>query len=172
MSAQIGADFLAQAVHEFRDMQTTAERAVAQLSDAELLLSPDAETNSVAITMRHVAGNQRSRWRDFLTSDGEKLDRDRDGEFEMGTPIDRAALLAEWHAGWETLYRALAELTPDHLGQTVTIRGKPLTVLQAILRQLKHYSYHVGQIVLLAKHYAGGRWQTLSIARGQPREVR
>ena len=165
MSEPTGAQFLAQAVHEFKDMQATADRAVAQVSDADLVRSLDPETNSIATTMRHVAGNQRSRWRDFLTSDGEKLDRDRDGEFETPPGLDRAALSAEWRGGWDTLYAALEELTPDHLEQTVTIRGQPLTVLQAILRQLKHYSYHVGQIVLLARHYADDRWETLTMPR-------
>ncbi|MEO8450237.1 MAG: DUF1572 family protein [Gemmatimonadota bacterium] len=165
MSDSIGARFLAQAVLEFKDMQATADRAVAQISDAELTRSPDPETNSIAVTMRHIAGNQRSRWRDFLTSDGEKLDRNRDGEFELPSGLDRARLLADWRAGWDTLYSALEPLTPGHLDQTVTIRGQSLTVLQAILRQLKHYSYHVGQIVLLAKHYAGDRWETLTMPR-------
>jgi len=151
---------------EFRKMKGLADRAVAVLSDEQLRLALDPESNSVAVIMQHLAGNLRSRWSDFLTTDGEKPDRHRDQEF-MEAQSGRKELLARWEEGWQILFSTLASLKPEDLGRTVLIRSEPHTVPQAILRQVAHYGYHVGQIVLLAKHHAGDRWQPLSIPRGQ-----
>jgi uncharacterized damage-inducible protein DinB len=140
------------------------ERAMAQVSDEQLAVTLDREGNSVATIVKHMAGNMRSRWTDFLTTDGEKADRNRDSEFEE-PPATRAELLGIWEAGWACLFSALQPLTDADLGRTVTIRGEKHSVMQAINRQLAHYPHHVGQIVLLAKHFAGDRWQTLSVPR-------
>jgi hypothetical protein len=122
--------------------------------------------------MRHIAGNMRSRWTDFLTSDGEKPDRNRDGEFEAVTQKGRAELMEEWEGGWKCLFDALAPLTADDLMRTVTIRGEAHTVLQAIQRQVAHYADHVGQMVFLAKHLKHASWKSLSIPRGESDEFR
>ena len=142
----------------------TAERAMAQVADEHLFATLDPESNSIAIIVKHMTGNMRSRWTDFLTSDGEKPDRDRDSEFEE-PPATREAVLAAWEAGWSCLFSALQALTDRDLTRTVTIRGEPHSVLQAINRQVAHYSLHIGQIILLAKHFAGDRWQSLTIPR-------
>ena len=153
------------AVREFRSLKQLAERAIDQIDDAAFF-AKDRGGNSIAIMVKHLAGNMHSRWRDFLTSDGEKPDRHRDSEFIITADDTRASLMSNWSTGWQLLFDAIGPLTPDDCGRVVTIRGEPHTVLQAVFRQLTHYSYHVGQIVLLAKHHAGGRWQTLSIAPG------
>lgn len=150
----------------FAQLRTTAERAVAQVDDAALWRTLDAEANSIGVLLRHVGGNLRSRFTDFLGSDGEKPDRDRDAEFVARPELDRAALLAEWHAGWAALDAALGGLEPADLGRTVHIRGEPATVLQALARATRHVAQHVGQIVLLARHACGARWETLTIPRG------
>lgn len=141
-----------------------AERAMAQVPDEHLFTAIDSEANSIAVIVKHMAGNMRSRWTDFLTTDGEKPDRNRDSEFEA-PPATRAELFALWETGWACLISALQPLTDADLARTVTIRGEKHSVLQAINRQLAHYPHHVGQIVLLAKHFAGDRWQSLSIPR-------
>jgi uncharacterized damage-inducible protein DinB len=151
---------------EFRKVKALADAAIAQLDDAQLHAQLDAEANSVAMLMRHLAGNMRSRWTDFLTSDGEKPWRRRDQEFEAPA-ADRAGLLAEWEAGWATLFGALDSLTDADLERRVVIRGESPTVLAAIARQLAHYAGHVHQIVLLGKHLRGPGWRVLSIPRGQ-----
>ncbi len=157
--------FLDDCLFQLRKLKLQAEKAIAQIDDRQFfeLLDPDA--NSVAHVMKHVAGNMRSRWTDFLTSDGEKPNRHRDSEFEIETGDTRAAIVSRWEEGWQLLLDTIASLQPRDLGNTVTIRGEPHTVLQAINRQLSHYSAHVGQIVLLAKHFAGTKWQTLSIPK-------
>lgn len=142
-----------------------AERAVAQLPDEALRRSLDENTNSIAVIMKHVAGNLRSRWTDFLGSDGEKPWRSRDDEF-VDDFSDRAALLAYWEAGWASLNTALSALTADDMGRTVTIRGEPFSVPAAMARSLAHTAYHVGQIVQLARHWAGDEWETLTVPRG------
>lgn len=164
--ADSGEAYLGDVLASFRKLKSTGERAVAQVRDEHFFATLDAESNSIAIVMKHMAGNLRSRWSDFLTSDGEKPDRHRDREFEAGADM-RADIEEQWNAGWRVLFEALEPLTTDDLQKIVQIRGEPHTVLQAINRQLTHYAYHVGQIVLLAKHYAGSDWQTLSIPRGQ-----
>jgi hypothetical protein len=149
----------------FRSQKSCAEGALAQVPD-EVFLAPRAgELDPIGVTVKHVGGNLRSRWRDFLTTDGEKDDRNRDGEFELGGD-DRAAIMALWEAGWSILFDTLAELETADWSSTVTIRGEPHSVSLAALRSLAHTSYHVGQIVQLAKRSAGADWRTLSIPRG------
>jgi len=144
--------------------KATAERAMAQIADEHLFATLDPESNSIAVIVKHMSGNMRSRWTDFLTSDGEKPNRDRDSEFE-DPPATRAAVLDSWEAGWACVFSALHALTDDDLTRTVIIRGEPHSVMQAINRQLAHYSLHIGQIILLAKHFAGEKWQSLTIPR-------
>ena len=165
-----GRQILDEALVQLDKLKKLADRAEAQVGDEDFFALLDAEANSIALVMKHMAGNMRSRWRDFLTSDGEKPDRRRDTEFERHPEDSRAALRQRWEEGWRLTREAIAALAPDDLARTVTIRGEPHTVLQAIARQLTHYAYHVGQIVLLAKHRAGDRWQTLSIPRGRSRD--
>ena len=153
----------------FRQYKALAERAMQQVRDEELFSTLDDEANSIAIIVKHMAGNMRSRWTDFLTSDGEKPDRNRDSEFAdpAGT---RAALMEQWEAGWAALFGALEPLMDADLGRTVQIRGEAHSVMQAVNRQIAHYAQHVGQIILLAKHYAGARWQTLSVPKNRSAE--
>lgn len=155
---------------QLRKLKGLADRALAQLGDDGFFATLDADANSVAIIVKHVAGNLRSRWTDFLTTDGEKPDRHRDQEFETAAGDTRARLMERWEAGWQCLFDALAPLNADDLQRIVTIRTEPHTVLEAIQRQMSHYAYHVGQIVLLARHYTAGGWQSLSIPRGKSRE--
>jgi hypothetical protein len=171
MEAENSAHFLETARFEFVRMKALAEKAMAQVSDAEFerTLSASSISNSVKIIVQHVAGNLLSRWTDFLTSDGEKEWRNRDAEFE-DQEISRAALMEKWEQGWKTLFAALDTVSPGHLLQNVYIRREPLTVTQALIRQISHYSYHVGQIVQLAKEWKGEEWQTLSIAKGKSKE--
>ena len=151
---------------EFLKTKQLADRAIAQLSDDQLHARLDPEANSVATLMAHMAGNMRSRWTDFLTTDGEKPWRTRDAEFEP-PPSSRDDLVAAWETGWQVLFTTLAGLTDDDLVRTVTIRGEAQTALAAIIRQVSHYGGHAHQIVLLAKHLKGPAWTVLSIPRGQ-----
>ena len=148
----------------FRSYKKMAERAIEQLSEEEFFAVIDPESNSVALIIKHMAGNLHSRWRDFLTTDGEKPDRNRDTEFELIADT-RGSLLKFWESGWQTLFGSLEALTADDLTRIVSIRGEPHTVVEAINRQLTHYTYHVGQIVFLAKHLRSTEWKTLSIPR-------
>jgi len=159
-------EWLKHSITEFKRMKGMADRAMEVLSDDNFQRAPDPESNSVAILVQHLSGNLRSRWTDFLTSDGEKSNRGRDAEFAEGR-TGREELMARWEEGWRILFDTLGSLEPADLERTITIRGEPHTVPQAILRQVAHYGYHVGQIVFLAKHYAGQRWVSLSIARGR-----
>lgn len=161
--------YLADSIAVFRYYRGLGERAIAQVSDEQLFIVPDAESNSIAIIVKHLAGNMRSRWTDFLTSDGEKPWRHRDSEFEDAAPT-REALLEQWNQGWACLYAALEPLTDADLTRTVTIRGEPHSVMQAINRQVAHYAYHVGQIVFLARHLANTNWTSLSVPRKQSDE--
>lgn len=158
--------WLVDALRELRKYRTMAERAVAQVPEERWFTRLDPESNSLALLMKHMAGNMRSRWTDFLTTDGEKPDRRRDAEFEDedDTP---ASIRARWDDGWRRVFAALEPLRAPDLARTVTIRGEPHTVQQAIQRQLTHYAYHVGQLVFLAKHLAGPSFQSLSIPRGK-----
>ena len=158
--------YLADSRRVYRMYKELGERAMAQVGDAQLTLAPDPESNSIALIVKHIAGNLRSRWRDFLTSDGEKPDRNRDSEFEA-PPATRAELLAMWEAGWQSLFETLDTLTDADLGRSVTIRGHAHSVMQAINRNITHTAHHVGQIVFLAKHLQSAKWQSLSIPRGQ-----
>jgi hypothetical protein len=163
--------YLDDCVVQLRKLKTQAEKAIAQIEDGHLFATLDPESNSIAIIMKHIAGNMRSRWTDFLTSDGEKPNRNRDTEFEQDTDETRAALLARWEEGWDRFAKTITSLSPADLNKTITIRGESHSVIEAINRQMTHYAAHVGQIVLLAKHYAGSRWQTLSIPRGKSKHV-
>jgi hypothetical protein len=162
--------FLDDAMRQLRKLKQQADKALAQTSDADFFATLDSEANSIALIMKHMAGNMRSRWTDFLTTDGEKPDRDRDREFETVAADTRASITAQWEDGWNRLFAAIAPLLPGDLSRTVHVRGEAHSVLEAITRQTNHYAAHVGQIVLLAKHYAGSRWQTLSIPRGKSKE--
>jgi len=170
MSTDVGTAFLAEAKRCFSTYRKLAEGALAQLRDEEFFRSPGAESNSAAVLVRHLAGNMRSRFTDFLTSDGEKPDRNRDGEFEMPSPTSRADLMAAWEKGWKTVFDAIDALAPADVLRGVTIRGEPHSVLQALSRQQAHYAQHVGQIVYVAKLIRGGEWKTLSIPRGKSEE--
>jgi Protein of unknown function (DUF1572) len=159
--------YLDDSVHQLRKLKVLADKALAQVQPAQFFTALDAEANSIAVIMKHVAGNMRSRWTDFLTSDGEKPDRHRDGEFEIGEGDTREQILAAWEEGWTRALQAVSSLSPDDLGRTVRVRGEAHSVIEAINRQLTHYAAHVGQIVLLAKHFAGPQWQSLSIPRNR-----
>lgn len=163
--------YLDDALRQLRKLKAQADQALAQTRDEDLCATLDQESNSIAIIMKHVAGNMRSRWTDFLSTDGEKPDRDRDREFEAAPGETRERLVSQWDRAWDLLFETIASLKPDDLLKTVRVRGEAHSVIEAIGRQTTHYAAHVGQIVLLAKHYAGPRWRTLSIPRGQSRDV-
>jgi uncharacterized protein DUF1572 len=163
--------YLRDVVEQFRQLKSLADRALAQVRDEDLFATLDAESNSLAILIQHMAGNMRSRWTDFLTSDGEKPDRNRDSEFEVAAGTSRADLEARWEEGWRCLFQTLTALSEEDLALTVLIRAEPHSVIKAINRQLTHYGYHVGQIVFLAKHFASDHWRTLSVPRGKSRQL-
>lgn len=162
-----GSEYLRDALQRFTDAKAGADRAIAQLPDDALWVRLDPESNSVGLLMRHLAGNMRSRWRDFLTTDGEKPDRHRDREFVEPADRSRAAILADWESGWAQLFSELTMLTPEDLDRTTRARHEPMSAVSAINRQLMHAALHIGQIVFLAKHFRTGSWKTLSIERGQ-----
>jgi uncharacterized damage-inducible protein DinB len=157
------------ALESFRSYKKMAERAFAQVSDEEFFRAMDAEANSIAIIVKHIAGNLRSRWTDFLTSDGEKTDRNRDTEFEMIADT-RESLMEFWERGWQTLFDNVGPLAADDFSKTVTIRGEPHTIAEALNRQMTHYAYHIGQIVFLAKHFRSSDWKTLSVPKNKSAE--
>ncbi len=161
-----GEHYLEDALFTFRFYKDLGERAMTQLSNEQLHWTPDPEANSVAIIVKHMAGTMRSRWTDFLTTDGEKADRHRDGEF-IDDIEDRGALMAAWESGWRYVFDAVGALGAGDLTRTVTIRGRDHTVVQAIQRQVTHYAYHVGQIAYVARMLSGDDWQTLSIAKAK-----
>jgi hypothetical protein len=169
MAHEFSTSYVRDAEKTFRYYKHLAERAIAQVPDEALTRCLDTESNSIALIVKHMAGNMRSRWIDFLTSDGEKPNRHRDMEFEA-PPKSRVELLAMWEEGWKCVFDALAPLGEADLGRTVLIRGEPHSVMQAIQRQIAHYSYHIGQIVFVAKHCAGERWTSLSVPRGKSAE--
>ncbi len=160
-----GTIYLSDAVKRFREAQSQCDKALAQVPFELWSQRLDPESNSLVTLMLHMSGNMLSRWTDFLDSDGEKPDRDRDAEFEDPETLSREALLERWSRGWACLFDALSGLTEKDLERTVTIRSQPLGVVEAINRQIAHYAQHAGQIVFLAKHLAGGRWKTLSVPR-------
>ncbi len=164
----LGSEYLRAALFELERLKRQGEKAIGQVTeDAALERRLDPESNSIGILVRHLAGNMRSRWTDFLTTDGEKPDRNRDSEFDLEVAMSRADLLARWEAGWGCVFTALRPLEGADLGRTVRIRGEELTVLDAINRQVAHYAAHVGQILFLAKHLVGTSWRSQSIPRGQ-----
>jgi Protein of unknown function (DUF1572) len=166
MAHKFSTSFLEDAISLFHHTKKLGEGAMEQVPDEQLFASLDEEMNSIAIVVKHMAGNMRSRWTDFLTSDGEKPDRNRDMEF-AAPPATREELMRLWNEGWERVFHALAPLSDADLGRTVEIRGEPHSIMQAINRQIAHYSYHVGQIVFLAKHFKGSDWKSLSVPRNK-----
>jgi uncharacterized damage-inducible protein DinB len=166
MALEFTTSYLKDSTELLRHYKKLAERAIAQVPDEMLTATLDAESNSIATIVKHLTGNMQSRWTDFLDSDGEKPSRDRDAEFEA-PPQTRAEILALWDDSWKIVFDALAQLTDNDLGRTIRIRGERHSVLQAIHRQVAHYAYHIGQIVFIAKHCAGGRWNALTIPRGK-----
>jgi hypothetical protein len=163
---EIRSAYLRDITRQFTYYKSLGERAIAQTPDAHLHTAIDEGSNSIAITVKHVGGNLRSRFRDFLTTDGEKPDRHRDAEFEMAARASRDEILGWWNDGWAMLLGALNELTPADLDRTIAIRKEPFLVLEALNRSLAHASYHVGQIVYLSRHFAGPAWTSLTIPRG------
>jgi len=169
MAHEFTTSYVKDSIALFRQYKRLADRAIEQMTDEQLYTAIDPESNSVAIIMKHIAGNMRSRWTDFLSSDGEKPNRNRDTEFEAA-PATRAELLAMWEEGWRLVFAALEPLSDSDLTRKVLIRTEPHSVMQAINRQVAHYAMHIGQIVFLAKHLAGANWKTLSIPRGRSAE--
>ena len=162
----LGSHYIDSAIFEFGRQKRLGERALAQvLREEELEKMLDSESNSIGMIVRHLSGNMRSRWTDFLTTDGEKPNRNRNAEFYTDIKMMREQLLGIWESGWQCLFNALNSLKEDDLLAEVSIRGERMTVMQAINRQLSHYGYHVGQIVFLAKHFANVEWKSLSIPR-------
>jgi hypothetical protein len=172
MAHQFSASYVKDSIGVFQYYKKLAERGIAQCPDESLFTILDPQSNSIAIIVKHMAGNMRSRWSDFLTTDGEKPDRNRDTEF-LEPPQTRAALLELWERGWKYVFDALQPLRDADLGRTVTIRKEPHSVMQAINRQMAHYAHHIGQILFLAKHLTfttAGKWQSLSVPRGQSKQ--
>jgi hypothetical protein len=169
MALKFTTSYLEDSLSLFRYYKKLAEKAMEQVTDEQLFAVLDEECNSIAVIVKHMAGNMRSRWTDFLTTDGEKPDRDRDTEF-VAPPATRTALLEVWEDGWARMFRTLEPLSDADLTRTVTIRGEAHSVMQAVNRQMAHYPHHVGQIVLLAKHFAHDKWESLSVPRNQSAE--
>jgi hypothetical protein len=171
MNESLAIHYLEDSIASLRAYKKMADKAIAQLKDDEFFVTLDPEANSVAVIMKHMAGNMFSRWTDFLTTDGEKPDRNRDLEFVIDPTAGKDEIVAYWEKGWHCLFDALEPLTAEDLGRKVLIRGEEHTVIQAINRQLMHYANHIGQIVFLAKHFRSAEWQSLSIPRNRPAEV-
>ena len=169
MNEQILENYLAETIDTFRSYKKMAERATEQISDEEFFAVLDAESNSIAVIVKHIGGNLRSRWTDFLTTDGEKSDRNRDKEF-VSKSDTRTSLNEVWETGWNAVFETLESLRAEDLSKTVTIRTEDFTVTKAINRSLTHTAYHVGQIAFLAKHLRSGDWKTLSVPRGKTNE--
>lgn len=169
MAHQFSTSYIEDSLSLFRYYKKLAEGAMGQVTDAQLFEALDEEMNSIAIVAKHMAGNMRSRWTDFLTSDGEKPNRNRDSEF-VEPATTRAELMQMWNEGWDRVFKALEPLSDSDLERKITIRGEPHSVIQAINRQIAHYAYHVGQIVFLAKHFKGGAWKSLSVPKNKSGE--
>src|SRR5437588_2637143 len=167
----LGQHYLEDALRTFRDYKELAERAWAQINDEDFFRTIDEESNSIAIIVKHMAGNMLSRWTDFLTTDGEKPERNRDMEFVMLPETTKEEMLAYWEKGWKVTLEAIESLRPDDLMRTIAIRGQDHTVVQAINRQMAHYAYHVGQIVYPAKHFRPGEWEALSVPKNKSAEL-
>jgi hypothetical protein len=170
MNESLAQHYLEDSIASLRAYKKLAEKALVQLNDEEFFVTLDEEGNSVAVIMKHMAGNMFSRWTDFLTSDGEKPNRNRDMEFVIAPDTSKDAVLDYWQRGWQRTFDALEPLTADDLGKTVMIRGEAHTVIQAINRQLMHYANHIGQIVFLAKRFRSAEWKSLSIPRNRSAE--
>lgn len=167
MREQIIENYLKDAIESFRSYKKLAEKALVQVSDEEFFRAIDAEANSIALIVKHIAGNQKSRWTEFLTTDGEKNDRFRDAEFVAFDEDSREYLMEFWENGWQTLFAAIEPLRVEDFAKKITIRGEPHTICEAINRQLTHYAYHIGQIAFLAKHFRASEWKTLSVPRNK-----
>ena len=163
-------NYFEDAVSALRAYKKLAEKALAQLKDEEFFVTLDEESNSVAVIMKHMAGNMFSRWTDFLTTDGEKPDRNRDMEFVIEEQTAKDDVIAYWERGWARVFEALEPLRLEDFEKTVTIRGEEHTIVEAVNRQLMHYAYHVGQIVFLAKHFRSAKWESLSVPRNRSAE--
>ncbi|MGP0017163.1 MAG: DUF1572 family protein [Candidatus Sulfotelmatobacter sp.] len=172
MATDLAAHYLDEARRQMRGHKRMGEAAMAQFRDQDFFVTLDPESNSVAILVKHLAGNMRSRFTGFLTSDGEKPDRFRDREFEVTAATTRADVMRWWDEGWACVFAAIEALKPEDVLRTVTIRNEPHTVLQAINRQIAHYAAHIGQIVFLAKHLCSTEWKTLTIPRGKSEEFK
>lgn len=170
--ADLASQYLEEMKRQFRGHKRMGESAMAQLEDRDFFVAIDPESNSVATLVKHIAGNARSRFTDFLTSDGEKPDRFRDQEFEISATTSREEVLRWWEQGWAHVFSTLDSLQPEDVQRTVTIRGEPHSAMQALNRALAHYAQHVGQIVFLAKHLRSERWQPLSIPRGKSEDYK
>ena len=166
----LGQHYLEDALRTFREYKKLGERAFAQLSDEDFFRTIDDESNSIAVIIKHIAGNMLSRWTDFLTTDGEKPERNRDMEFVMLPETTKDEMIAFWEKGWKCTFEAIEPLMPDDLLRTVQIRGEDHTVVQAINRQIAHYANHIGQIVYLAKHFKSSEWQSLSVPKNKSAE--
>jgi hypothetical protein len=167
MNQELGQHYLDDAITTFRAYRKLAEKALAQLRGEEYFITLDEEANSIAVIMKHLAGNMLSRWTNFLTTDGEKPDRNRDMEFVIEPRTSKSEVENYWEKGWQRTFETLSALQPEDLLRTVMIRGETHTVLQSINRQLAHYPYHIGQIVFLAKHFRSSDWKSLSIPKNQ-----
>jgi hypothetical protein len=170
MNEEVMRDYLTDALKSFKAHKKLAEKAIEQVHDDELFVTLDEEANSIAVVMKHMAGNMISRWTDFLTSDGEKPDRQRDMEFVVEPQTNKDEVMAYWQRGWKSVFDAIEPLTIADLDKKVFIRGEEHSVVQAINRQMTHYAYHIGQIVFLAKHFRSSDWQSLSIPRNKSAE--
>ena len=169
MTHEFTTSYLRDSISLFKSYKKTTERALAQAPDAALTATLDPESNSIAQIVKHMYGNMRSRWTDFLNTDGEKPDRDRDSEFET-PPQTRAEIMAMWETGWKILFDALEPLSDADVDRRVMIRNEPHSVMQAVNRQMGHYAYHLGQIIYLAKHFTGKDWQAVTVPRGKSKE--
>jgi Protein of unknown function (DUF1572) len=172
IDSSVGDAYLKDVLRQYRMYKGYADKAMARVSDADLHTELDANSNSIAVIVKHVAGNLRSRFRDFLTADGEKPDRNRDGEFEMPTRASRDELLKWWEEAWEIVFASIGALTAADLGRTITIRGEGYLVIEALNRSIAHTASHVGQIVYLARHFAGDAWTSLTIAKGASAQIK
>lgn len=170
MAHQFSTSYVQDSLAVFRSWKGLAEKAMAQMKDEDFHVALDPESNSVAVIVKHMAGNMRSRWRDFLTTDGEKPDRHRDTEFEMAEKLTRAQIMQMWERGWQYVWDALEPLTDADLDRKVYIRSEPHSVMQAINRQVAHYANHIGQIIFLAKHLRSSEWKAVTIPRGKSEE--
>jgi len=165
MNENLGNHYLENSIHEFRKLKDLGDKSFSQIKDEDFFWSPDEESNSIAIIVRHLSGNMISRWTEFLTTDGEKKNRKRDEEFERIFYTDKDDVISRWEKGWSRLFKTLESLNEEDLLKEVKIRKEPHTVVQAINRQLTHYAYHIGQIVYISKHLESSNWKSLSIPR-------